>query len=262
MRILSCFKITHDLEHLPLESFRNICRNGLDLSGKTRIFGNYDETALEIGLVLGDALRRSGNSADLTAITVGQCEQRFSRRLFAAGYGRVVCAQCPAGAEASPKFIASAIRDYVVATGGFDAILAGSQAGPFEHGQVPFILAASLCLPSLTGVIDIAICDSGFSITGKNDSGIYSCDVAGPSVYVVGDARHAYLRMPTLREQLAAAKSEIEFFTVNPPPNGDDIAFQKAWLEEPEGTCTFIEADTMEEKVQLLWDRHLKELMP
>jgi electron transfer flavoprotein alpha/beta subunit len=55
-----------------------------------KVWGTYDEAALEQGVRLKEKLMAKGKQVTLTAVTVGNCPSRFFTDLFSVSFDKVV----------------------------------------------------------------------------------------------------------------------------------------------------------------------------
>jgi electron transfer flavoprotein alpha/beta subunit len=128
-----------------------------------------------------------------------------------------------------------------------------------EFGETPVLIAARLGFPCLSQVREITPGPIGLRVEWKTDRGIASCRLVSPCVYALGEAKHSYLRMPTLRERLAAGNRRVETLAQPADPGLDNEAsFVKAWCEDSEQACEWVEGATVAEKARIVWERYLR----
>jgi electron transfer flavoprotein beta subunit len=259
MRILVCFKVVRDVEHITpgeLSALRDGC---LELSVFQQIIGSYDEAALETALRLADGMREGGQDITLHALTAGKCESRFAKNLYAIGFDEVICLDPERDSTWEPEFTAGCVASFVKAGAGYDLILTGKQAGPGESALLPAFLAGELGLPCLPEVIALRPGKRGIAATAKTDRGRCSLTLIRPAVCAVGEAAHPYLRVAVLREKLAAAAKETRFCAVDGIPQAMGPArFLHYMYEVREKQCRFIEGANLEQKVDVLWSEYLQ----
>ena len=255
MRILACFKVIHDLEYITPEELLSLQNGSLDLSVFKKIIGSYDEAALETALRLAEDSRQLGEAVTIHGLTVGECEKRFFDNLFPLGFDDLI--RIPAGADFlwRPEMIADSIAAFVKDRGEYDAIITGKQTGPGESGIVPHILASLLKLAFVPEIFSLKRCNRGIRVTFKTDAGRVVMTVTKPAVYAVGEAMYPYLRVPTLREKIAAESREPSIFS----PIGTDVVSSQAHFLEylftmPRRECRMIETKDSEEGLNAFWD--------
>ena len=214
MRILVCFKVVDDLDDLLAEDWRQLTPAGPDTGCCKRVLGCFDEAALESALRLRDELADAGG-AELTALTAdpGYSEHLLSA-LPAVGYDRVACAESGADLRYDPAGTASILKEYISKNGPYDLILCGRQAPPANSGAVPLLLAEALELDAVCDAEDMRMgpdaARGALTVVSALDEGVCERDYPLPLLVTVGSARHSYLRMPTLREKLAAKNKKPE----------------------------------------------------
>ena len=221
MKILVCFKAGPEFEQVVDADWEGFSLAS-DLSYVKRVFGCFDETALETALRLAAALRERGRDAECAALTLGPLPSPLARPLFAVGFDRVWA--LPPDADDSawefhPKETAAALGT-VIAGGGWDLILAGQQAGYADTGMVPLILAERLGLPGITGAELVSIPDDSAGdvlIERSGENGRERLGVRLPVVAVMGNSPVAALRAATLAAQMKAAGRQAEWLSAEAP---------------------------------------------
>ena len=263
LKILGCFKIVRDFEGITPSELCDLRDGTLNLSVFRKIIGNYDEAALETARRLADAIR-SSDSCTLHAITVGSCDARFAKELYAVGFDEVFCI-CPfsetAGSKSACTYtseeVAGYLTQFIQSTGGYHAILTGQQAWPDESGLMPYILAHRLDVPCLSQVTDLTW-NNGFHVSIKNDRGILTCSINTPAVYMAGNTEHPYLKLATLQEKLKTGSRRLSVIQLSPASSVLDLGQSaKLLYEEPKHHCRFIEGADTAEKAKILWEEVL-----
>jgi len=236
-----------------------ISAGGDDLSSTRKVIDTHDEASLEIALRLRDAAAEQGEEVDVTALTVGDCEHRFLKGLFALGYETIVHVPCAVEVTFQPERVAAAICGYVAAGGGIDALLTGQQASIGGNAATPYLIAERLGIPCISNVIDLAYCGGKLRSTAQTDTGVRSALINVPAVYAIGNAAHPYLRMATLKKVLAAASRVATRFEAGSwSPRMGEARLKKLRFTKSEKKCQFIEGETIEEKISVLWTKHIK----
>ena len=257
MRILICFKVIRDLEYITPGELLALAGGRLDMSVFQQVIGSYDEAALETALRLADDLREQKDDVILHALTVGSCESRFAKNLYALGFDEVFCLATEQDISWKPEFTAGCIAAFVRGGGGYDLILTGKQAGPGENAMTPRLLAHELDLPCLPEVIEMIPHKKGIAVKCKTDTGSCSLILISPVVCAVGEAAHLYLRVATLREKLATASKELRVLPAAVFPPERAAEFLCYIYEEQEKQCRFIEGADLKQKVHTLWTEYL-----
>lgn len=256
-RILVCFKITRDVEHITPAELIALRDGQQDISQFRKKLGSYDEAALETALRLREAL---GAETILHAVTVGECESRFIKDLYAVGYDCVCALPCQEDLTYHPETVAALLAQYAGKQGDYDMILTGKQAGLGENAFTPYLLAKKLGLPCVSQVLSILPCEGGPIVRTQTDTGYAQRKVTRPAVYAIGEVAHPYLRVPSLRESLAAAKKPAETFLPTAERKSDSLRFMGYHFTEVIKQCREIPGENMEEKVSALLDIYREEL--
>lgn len=246
MKILACFKIVCDFERITPAELTALQEGSLNLSVFKRIFGSYDEAALENARRLAEEIRKT-EDCKLDAVTVGDCEPRFLKNLYALGFDEVFKVRGEKDAAANICRLAEDV-------GGYDMIFTGRQAWPNERGLTPYLIAKKLSLPCISNVIDLTRTLSGVRVVSKTDYGAFTRTVTSPAVYSMGEAAHPYLHIATLREKLAAESksvSEIDIAAADMQVHTGE--FLRFVYEHTEKQCRFIEGETDAQKAHALW---------
>ena len=257
MRIGVCFKIVPDYETLLAEEWENPAQ--LDFTWAKKMYGCFDEAALEMGLRLKDDLKAAGQDAEAVAVTCGAPEGGVSesllRALFAAGYDDVVL--LPACESFVSRNTAKSLAAYFTAHPA-DIILTGRMVGPADSGMVPAYLAGELgaeLYPEAVSAVWNAESER-VELTCKGGGFLKQYAVSGGAVCTVGDAEAGYLRIFPLKARMEAKKrvfSEHE-------PEADmaaetDAVYAAAPVlrcEKTEAQCCFLEYKSAEETAVFL----------
>jgi electron transfer flavoprotein beta subunit len=210
LRIVVGFKVTPDYEALrPADWARLATDDPVARAEATRyvrrVVGVFDEAALELALRLRDARDAVGLRTSLAAFSVaGREADPLLKTLQALGFES---ARVEAGADLdfAPRATAAVIAAHLRQAGLPDALLLGNRCGPGESGTVPFLLAEALGLPCLTEVTDVETAPADrLRVTFAAGGRPVRATIAPPCVLAVGNAIVSMLRVPTLKERLAA----------------------------------------------------------
>ena len=220
MRIAVGFKVTPDYDALRPADWARLAAAG-DGAERTeaaryvrRVFGVFDEAALELALRLRDARAALGLETSLAAFTVGGREaDPFLATLQALGFEAARVDPGPAGEDGGLDFAPAATAALVAACAqrlGGDVLLLGARCGPGETGVVPFLAAEALGRPCVTEVTAIEPADGdGLRVTFSADDGPVRATVSQPCVLAVGNAVVSMLRVPTLKDRLAVRDAPV-----------------------------------------------------
>lgn len=205
-----CFKILPDFEDMDPAEWEN--PQQLDFGFVKKIYGCFDEAALETALRLRDQLHAAGEQARTVAVTVGAPESAAAegllRSLFAAGFDDVVTIS--GNAEFDPRHTARVLAGYFHKNPA-DIIFCGRMVGPADTGMVPYHLARELecdLYPELTTAAWDADCQT-VVVTCREGNNLCRREIAGNAVCTLGDAEAAYLRLFPLRARMAARNREF-----------------------------------------------------
>jgi electron transfer flavoprotein alpha/beta subunit len=267
MKILVCFKVVPDLDAVIADDWNACTEGNIDLSYAKKVYSCFDEAALEMALRLGDTANEQNQDVDVTALTIGSGNiDNFLKNLYAVKVNKVIKIECDRDIRFNACGVAGIIASHVKEVGVYDAILMGRQAGVGDNGQTALLTAEMLGYPCITQVIELVTAGNYLRVTNQVDNGVRRQSVRKPVMLVVGNAVHPYLRIATLREKMAAAKSEIIYLpldnliiTPSELENYNDKSLVRLYRENKEKRCKYIEGASAGEKAQILYDRYLKE---
>jgi electron transfer flavoprotein beta subunit len=281
MRIAVGFKVTPDFEALRATDWARLAAaEGPESRAEAaryvrRVFGVFDEAALELALRLRDARADRGLPTDLAAFTVGGRKAGpFLATLQALGFA---CARVDpaavdvaslAGGAPDLDFAPAATAALVAACAqrlSGDVLLLGERGAPGGSGTVPFLAAEALGRPCVTGVTAVEpATDDRLRITFTADDSPVRAVAAPPCVLAIGNAVVSMLRVPTLKEQLAARDAPLTEYT--PADLGVDMAAKLGACPSLEG-LELVDRDragavvcgaTPEEQARALYEDHLR----
>ena len=260
-RILVCFKIVNNFDDVLPGDWQDIGTGEVDTSYTKRMLNCFDESALEMALCLREEYQALGEESELTALTVnpGYADPAY-KTLFALCYNQIAVVETEEALRFSPGSTAALLARYAREKGPFDLILTGREAGPGDSGQVPLLLCESLSLPCLTEVTDLHAGPDGVLVQHDVDGGICTQKVYAPAVYAVGNAKKAYLRMPTLREKMAVKGRSPERYAWNSGA-GSPARLLGLHREDNARACRFLEGEDMAEKARALYDEYFADFL-
>ncbi len=106
---------------------------------------------------------------------------------------------------------------------GGEVLLLGERGSPGGSGLVPFLAAEALGRPCVAGVTAVGPAGAGrLRVTFTTDDGPFRALAAPPCVLAVGNAVVSMLRVPTLKDRLAARDRPVAELT--PADLGVDVA--------------------------------------
>ena len=276
MRIAVGFKVTPDYDALRpadwvrLAAARSAAERAQASRYVRRSFGVFDEAALELALRLRDARSERGLETSLAAFTVAGLEAApFLATLQALGFEAAHVDPGAAGEDGRLDFAPVTTAALVAACArwlGGDVLLLGARGSPGGSGTVPFLAAESLGRPCLTDVTAIGPADGdGLRVTWTQDDGPARSTVGTSCVLAIGNAVVSLLRVPTLKERLAARDAPVQ--PLSPAALGVDVA--AALAREPATIAAVATVDrrrsgaivtgaTPREKARALCDGHLR----
>ena len=254
MKIAVCFKIVPDFEDVHSTEWETL--GGLDFTYIKKIYGCFDEAALETGLRIADELKACGKAAETVAITcgapAGSVSEGLLRALFAAGYNDVVL--LPAAPDFAPAAVAETLADYLKANPA-DLILTGRMVGPGDSGMVPVYLAEKLGAEFYPELVAAHWNEEDGTVRLTCDEGEYLRAYApgGKSLCSLGDGEAGYLRLFPLKARMEAKKREFTRIESNDADTADattaDVILR---TEKIDSSCNFIEHKSAEETAQIL----------
>jgi electron transfer flavoprotein beta subunit len=215
MRIAVGFKVTPDFDALRAADWARLAAaEGPEGRAEAaryvrRVFGVFDEAALELALRLRDMRAGRDLQTELAAFTVGGREaDPFLATLQALGFECARVDPGPLGENGGLDFAPAATAALAAACArqlGGDVLLLGERGGPGGTGTVPFLAAEALGRLCVSGVTEIEPADDDrLRVTFAADDGPMRAVVAPLCVLAVGNAVVSMLRVPTLKDRLAA----------------------------------------------------------
>lgn len=276
MRIAVGFKVTPDFEALRAADWARLA-TAAGPKGRAeaaryvrRVLGVFDETALELALRLRDARAGLGLETRLAAFTVGGREAApFFHTLLALGFEAARVDPGEAGADGGLDFAPAATAALVAAAAerlGGDLLLLGSRGGPGGSGTIPFLAAEALGRPCVSEVTAVEPAPGDrLRVTFTAEDGPARATVAPPCVLAVGNAVVSLLRVPTLKERLAARDQFVAGFEPEdlgvdlggPLPSGAPVLAGLRPIDRARAGVVVAGA-TPAEKARALYEGHLR----
>ncbi len=174
------------------------------------LLGPFEQNALELAL----KLKEVGVIDRLTALLVGPADGADALRKALAVRAdeamRIVCDPTPVDPAQTAALLAAAIGRLEPAP---ELVLAGRQAGDWDHGQVGYLVAERLGWPSV-GLVWEAIPRDGRLVVRRAGAGVdEQLAVRPPAVLTVTSHPTLQLRMGSVMDRMAANKKPIAEIT-------------------------------------------------
>lgn len=214
MRILVCFKVISEVDHLNQNELKRLSQGEDVLRFSKRIYSPYDEGALETALVIKATSISNDQKDHLTALTIGDCDSRFLKELYAIRFDEVIQITTEKDCSFSPQTTAQILIDHLEVTQAYDAIFMGMQAGVGESALVPSLVAQALDLHLVSDVIDVKKEGIDLLINSQTDTGKLTMIVKTPILCAFGNAAHPYLRVATLKEKILSKEKSANVLSV------------------------------------------------
>lgn len=259
MNILLVFKAEPDLSMLAEKDWRAATENplGPDIS-RVRALPGVDEQA---GAELLLRARDTHSDLHLTALSVGDERAVHGLRQFAAvGFSEMVLMESCDDLRFSPARVAAYIAQWL-RHNPRQLIVLGSQSGEGQNGQTGWLLAEMLGWPCLAGVSDFTLQDDTAWVT-QEDGERQSCwAVRLPAIVIVRNKGQISLRIPGIRQRLAAANAQITRIT--PPDNAvlSPLMCRQFSRNEHRREGVIINGRDTAESVRRLWEEYLQQRM-
>lgn len=262
MNLLLAINIAPDLGMLPPHDWLPDEQLQIDTRFIRRLLSGYDECAAEMVLMLRDVM-----ALNLSVLTIADATvDPVLKQLLALEYQQAVRITPPA--EWDLRFnsmaVAALIAAYQQQIATHSVIVMGKQSIEGQNGQTPLLLAEHLNWPCITGVCHLApATEAGaLQVTRQTAYGMEVMTVMPPMVLVVGNAQQASaLRVPTLKQKLAAAKRQVCSLT---PGELGITALPTSHVQlcrltpiEHRRAGVVIEGDSVAQKVQRLCQEYL-----
>lgn len=255
IRILVCFKVVHDLDTVLERDWENPVDGRIDLSYTRQMLAGYDEAALEMALRIADQAAESGVSAELTALCIGsERNETICKSLYAVKFHRVAFLHSARDLRFSPMETAKLIQFFVKENGNYDLILMGQQASVGDSGVVYWMTAELLGLPALSCVTDIEVQEDGIQVVSEIEKWERTFLCQMPLVCAIRDSRYPYLRVPTIREKLAASKRQTAYLE-EPQTEPAAVNTEVKSLRRPQmgRSCVRIPGETTDQRAEALY---------
>lgn len=210
-QILVCFKMVTDYEQILPNDWDTYVPDSDGFDYVRQIINCFDESALELALRIKEDYARYSQEVCLTALTVtADSDTSFFKTLSAAGFDRVIRLVPSLEGSFSPMSVADNILSFLCQESiSYDALLFGQQAAALGSGQIPYFVAQHLGIPAVSNVISLKTEAKSLTAVSQKKDRMLTYRLSTPALYLIGNCKETYLRMPTLREKMSASKKEF-----------------------------------------------------
>ena len=223
------------------------------------LLGPFEQNALELALQLKDA----GVVDKITALLVGTGDSTDSlRKALALRCDEAVQVEADTDAvdpSQTAELLVAAIRRLEPTA---ELVLAGRQAGDWDHGQVGYLVAERLGWPAVSLVFRAEQSDGRLLVWRPGSAGVEQLAVRPPAVLTVTSHASLRLRLGSVMDRMAANKKPITSWTADElglSPVELDAARRlevtKVWVPEVERQCELLEGEDAAAVAATLLDR-------
>lgn len=200
------------------------------------LLGPFEQHALELALQLRDA----GVVTKITAVSVGESVEGLRKALALRADEAI---QIP-GDAVDPSETAALLVAAIRTIGSPELVLAGRQAGDWDHGQVGYLVAERLGLPVASLVFRAERDGDRLRVWRVAPGGVEQLGVRPPVVLTVTSDASLQLRMGSVMDRMAANKKPIERWD-DLSLDGDAARLElvRSWVPEVEAHCEVIDGD-------------------
>lgn len=203
MKILVLLKQVPDTMDVKLSGDFTLQREAV-----AQVTNPADESALELGLTLRDAL---GGSVTVMTMGLPRAEGML-REAISRGAEEAALLTDPRFAGADTLATARTLRAAQEVLGPFDLILCGRRAADGETGQVGPMMAALMNIPCVANATKVHWEKDAFIVQQLTEGGLLQWEVPPPALVTLCEWSHP-LRLPSLAGLRGAAKAVVRRFT-------------------------------------------------
>jgi electron transfer flavoprotein beta subunit len=226
------------------------------------LLGPFEQNALELAL----RLKEAGIVDKVTALLAGPGDAvEALRKALALRCDEAVHVEWDAG-DSDPSQTAELLLAAIRRLEPVELVLAGRQAGDWDHGQVGYILAERLGWPAVGLVWRVEQDDGRLHVWRSGSGAVEQLAVRPPAVLTVTSHPSLQLRLGSVIDRMAANKKSITHWTpdelgLSPEQlaGAQRIELTKVWVPEVERRCELIESEDPAEVAAALLGR-LEEL--
>lgn len=228
-----------------------------------KLLGPFEQNALELAL----QLRQAGAVNRVTVLLAGPAEAAEAlRKALAVRADEAVHIETDAADDLDPSQTAALLVAALLRLEAPHLVLAGRQAGDWDHGQVGYLVAERLGWPAVGLVWRAELRDGRLHVWRSGTGGVEHVAVRLPALLTVTSHTDLRLRMGSVIDLMAANKKEITRWT--PAELGlrsEELATARrldlvdVHVPELERRCELIDGDNAAEVAARVLDR-LEEL--
>lgn len=215
------------------------------------LLGPFEQHALELALQLRDA----GVVERITAVSAGESVEGLRKALALRADEAIQVPADTVDPSQTAELLVAAIRR----VGSPDLVLAGRQAGDWDHGQVGYLVAERLGLPCVGLVFRAERDGERLRVWRVAPGGVEQLGVRPPAVLTVTSDASLQLRMGSVMDRMAANRKPIERWELPVDEAARRHEIVRAWVPEVERRCELIGGDDPGEVAAAVLAR-LKEL--
>lgn len=254
MHTVVCIKQILDPE-IPPREFQ------VDPEAKTALRGRaslvispFDLNALEVAL----QLKERDPAGKVTAVSLGGEETKEAlRRALAMGCDEAVWITDPVLAGVDATGTARSLAAAIGKLGSVDLVLFGRQAGDWDQGQVGPMVAEALELPLVTNAFQTRGEGAPLQFLQASEGGYRVLDAELPVAATITNHQSNVARLPKVRDIMMANRKPITEWSLadlglEPGDLAPRVTVEELAIPVQEGSCTFVEGETAEEKAQNL----------
>ncbi|HEY8450353.1 MAG TPA: electron transfer flavoprotein subunit beta/FixA family protein [Bacillota bacterium] len=172
----------------------------------SEVLGPYERNALEVALQLKDA----GGADKVTALAAGSPSfQESLRKALSVRADEAVLVDVGDAGELEPWQTATVLARAIQKLGNVDVVIAGRQAGDWDHGQVGLLVAEQLGWPCV-GFVQRARAENGHLRLERERSGVREVLTSQPPVVLtITNDDSNVLRMARVQDLMKARRQPI-----------------------------------------------------
>jgi len=223
------------------------------------LLGPFEQNALELALQLRDA----GVVGRITAVLAGPPDAVDAlRKALALRCDEAVHVEAEAGDLDDPSQVAELLVAAIRRLEPPALVLAGRQAGDWDHGQVGYLVAERLGLPAVGLVWRAEQSDGRLHVWRSGNAGVEQLAVRPPALLTVTSHPSLQLRMGSVVDRMAANKKPITHWTPDELGLAREqlaaarrLELAEVWVPEVERRCELFEGEDPAEVVAAVLGR-------
>lgn len=258
MKIVVCLKQILDPE-IPPSSFEIDDAFKQARIGKNKLVINpFDENALEMALQLKD----KKNDVHITALTYGDKRAEAAlRKAFGVLADETVHILKEDDIQEQPYLTANILGRAIKKMGPFDLIMCGRQAGDWDAGTVPSLMAEELGIPSLCFIYQMEMANGDLIFKRDVEGGTEVFESSMPALVTVTNDEFNILRIAKIKDVMKAHRKPVRTLTLQELDTENSHVpmsyanLNKLYIPSTDNVCEIINGDDLEEKVANLLKR-------